>query len=35
MNNSMDLSDYVIIAFIAVVFAGGAIVVYRFMKGKF
>ena len=31
----MELSDYFIIAFIAVIFIGGAVVVYKFMRGKF
>lgn len=30
----MELSDYFIIAFIAIVFIGGAVVVYKFMRGK-
>lgn len=30
----MDLSDYVIVAFVGVVFIGGAIAVFKFMKGK-
>jgi hypothetical protein len=35
MSNHMSLSDYVIIAFVAIIFITGAVVVYRFMKRKF
>jgi hypothetical protein len=33
MNNSPDLSDFFIIAFIAIVFVTGAVVVFKFMRG--
>lgn len=32
MKQSVEGSDYFIIAFVAVVFIGGAIAVYKFMK---
>ncbi len=35
MKNELDLSDMVIIAFVAIIFVTGAVVVYRFMKRKF
>lgn len=35
MQNQPDLSDLVIMAFIAVVFVTGVIVVFRFMRRKF
>lgn len=35
MRNQPDLSDLVIMAFVAVVFVTGAVVVYRFMRRKF
>lgn len=30
----MDLSDYVIVAFVAIIFIGGVIGVFKFMRGK-
>lgn len=33
MKNSVDLSDWFIIAFIAMVFITGCIVVFKFMRG--
>lgn len=35
MKNELDLSDMVIIAFVAIIFFTGVVVVYRFMKRKF
>jgi hypothetical protein len=32
MNNTIDLSDFFIIAFIAVVFVTGAVVIFKFMR---
>ncbi len=32
MNQHAGLSEYIIIAFVAVIFIAGAIVVFRFMK---
>lgn len=34
MKQALDLSDYFIIAFVAIVFAGGITLVYKFMKSK-
>ena len=34
MKHGPDLGDYFIIAFIAAIFIIGAIVVFKFMKGK-
>lgn len=33
MQQSLDLSDFFIIAFIAAVFISGAVVVFKFMRG--
>jgi len=33
MRQPLDAGDYFIIAFVAIVFIGGAITVYKFMKG--
>lgn len=33
MKQPAELSDYIIVLFIAVVFIGGAITVFRFMRG--
>ncbi|MCW3075509.1 MAG: hypothetical protein JWO32_118 [Bacteroidetes bacterium] len=32
MKQTTDISDYMIIVFIAIVFIGGAVAVYKFMK---
>jgi hypothetical protein len=34
MQQSLGLSDYFIVAFVGLVFVGGAIVVFKFMRGK-
>lgn len=34
MKQSLDLSDLFIIAFVAVIFIGGVVMVYKFMKAK-
>jgi hypothetical protein len=34
MQQSLNLSDYFIVGFVALVFVGGAIVVFKFMRGK-
>jgi len=34
MNKGVDLSDLLIIAFVAIVFITGAVVVFRFMRRK-
>jgi hypothetical protein len=34
MKQSMDLSDYFILAFVAIVFIGGVVLVFKFMRGK-
>ena len=33
MKQSLDLSDFFIVAFIAAVFISGAIVIFKFMRG--
>ncbi len=33
MNNTLDLSDVFIIAFVAMIFVTGCIVVFKFMRG--
>jgi len=35
MKNELNLSDMVIVAFVAIIFVTGAVVVYRFMKRKY
>lgn len=34
MRQGMDISDYVIVAFVGLVFIAGVIGVFRFMRGK-
>lgn len=34
MKQSMDLGDYFIVAFVAIIFIGGVIGVVKFMRGK-